>query len=264
MLVSSIFVPHPPLMVPGIGDENKDEIKETINSMEKLSESLADADPEILVVISPHAMTDLDKMSVGSAPRAVGNLNAFESDFGLDLKVDLDLVNNIVKSSEKNDIPVIQRVHQNGNYFLDHGVLAPFYYLIQDLGDVSIVPIGFSGLTRVQHFTFGQIIADIIKNSKKRVAVIASGDLSHRTLENNSYSIAGKEFNKLIVDNVSSFNPENILNIDGELQENAGECGYRSLLILLGILDGKKVSPKVLSYEAPFGVGYLVAEFKLQ
>ena len=260
MNIFSCYVPHPPLMVPGIGDDNKDEIKSTIDAMENISEMIADADPEVLVVISPHAMTDMDKMSVCAAPRAVGNLSQFDSDFELDLEVDLDLANEIVKSSEENEIPVLQRIHEDGNYFLDHGVLAPLSYIIQDIGDVKVVPIGFSGLTRAQHFTFGQAIADAIKKSKKRITVIASGDLSHRTLENNDKAKAGKEFEKQIADNISSYNPENILTIDEQLQDDAGECGYRSLLILLGILDGKNVSTDILSHEAPFGVGYLVAQ----
>ena len=251
-------------MVPGIGDENKKEIKQTIEAMNKLSERLVDSDPEVLVVVSPHAITDMDKMSICVAPRALGNLNSFDSDFALDLEVDLELANNILESSEENDIDTLKRIHEDGKYFLDHGVLAPLYYLVQDLGDVTIVLIGFSGLTRAQHFAFGQSITDAIEKSDKRVAVIASGDLSHRTLENNSYSIAGKEFDKQIVDNIGTYSPDNILNIDEQLQDNAGECGYRSMLILLGILDGKNVSSKVLSYQAPFGVGYMVADFTLQ
>lgn len=264
MLVFSCFVPHPPLMVPGIGDENKKDIESTINAMEKISELLADTDPEVLIVISPHAVTDMDKMSVCISPKAAGNLSQFKSDFKLELEVDLELANNIIDLSEENDIEIIKRIDENGNYFLDHGVLAPLSYIIQDLGNVEIVPIGLSGLTRAKHFTFGQAIADAIEKSDKRIAIIASGDLSHRTSENNSAAIAGKKFEKQIVDDIENFNPKNILNIDEQLQEDAGECGYRSLLILLGILDGKKVSTNVLSHEAPFGVGYLVANFDIK
>jgi hypothetical protein len=36
-----------------------------------------------------------------------------------------------------------------------------------------------------------------------------------------------------------------------------------SILILLGILDEVKHEPQLLSYEYPFGVGYLTMEFKL-
>lgn len=45
----------------------------------------------------------------------------------------------------------------------------------------------------------------------------------------------------------------------------AGECGLRSFSFLLGILEESKINwkPEVLSYEGPFGVGYLVANFRL-
>ena len=40
----------------------------------------------------------------------------------------------------------------------------------------------------------------------------------------------------------------------------AGECGYRSMLVALGTTHGARPSCEVLHYEAPFGVGYLVAQ----
>ena len=40
----------------------------------------------------------------------------------------------------------------------------------------------------------------------------------------------------------------------------AGECGYRSILVALGVAEASAPSCEVISYEAPFGVGYLVAQ----
>jgi MEMO1 family protein len=54
---------------------------------------------------------------------------------------------------------------------------------------------------------------------------------------------------------------DELLRIDPELTAQAGECGLKSMLILAGILSGINLEPKILSYEAPFGVGYLVANF---
>jgi len=50
-----------------------------------------------------------------------------------------------------------------------------------------------------------------------------------------------------------------------DLYPEAGECGLRSFCFLLGILEASGISwqPEILSYEGPFGVGYLVANFKL-
>jgi AmmeMemoRadiSam system protein A len=49
------------------------------------------------------------------------------------------------------------------------------------------------------------------------------------------------------------------MNLPPEMIERAGECGLRSLVTALGALDGLKVAVDILSYEGPFGVGYLVA-----
>lgn len=47
--------------------------------------------------------------------------------------------------------------------------------------------------------------------------------------------------------------------MDQNLVQEAGECGYRSIVMMLGALDGYDVKSDVLSYEGPFGVGYMVA-----
>ena len=55
-----------------------------------------------------------------------------------------------------------------------------------------------------------------------------------------------------------------ILKLD-EMYPEAGECGLRSFCFLLGILEESRINykPEILSYEGPFGVGYLVANFKV-
>jgi len=40
----------------------------------------------------------------------------------------------------------------------------------------------------------------------------------------------------------------------------AGECGYRSRLVAIGVAQELEPSCEVINYEAPFGVGYLVAQ----
>jgi aromatic ring-opening dioxygenase LigB subunit len=59
-----------------------------------------------------------------------------------------------------------------------------------------------------------------------------------------------------------------MLSIDPELAEAAGECGYRSLAVLSGVVAaaqaaGAHTQNHLLSYEGPFGVGYLVGEVEI-
>jgi AmmeMemoRadiSam system protein A len=54
--------------------------------------------------------------------------------------------------------------------------------------------------------------------------------------------------------------PNLVIDIDQDLRRRAGECGYRSMLVAIGAIEGLDAAPEVLHYEAPFGVGYLVAQ----
>jgi aromatic ring-opening dioxygenase LigB subunit len=98
------------------------------------------------------------------------------------------------------------------------------------------------------------------------VALIASGDLSHCLKEEGPYGFNpdGPKFDKDLIEALKKKDIEKILKLD-ELYPEAGECGLRSFCFLLGILEASGIDwkPEILSYEAPFGVGYLVTEFKI-
>jgi len=100
----------------------------------------------------------------------------------------------------------------------------------------------------------------------KKYALIASGDLSHCLKEDGPYSFhpQGPKFDKALIDYLKKKDIQNIVKLD-EMFPEAGECGLRSFCFLLGILEESKINwqPEILSYEGPFGVGYLVVNFKI-
>jgi AmmeMemoRadiSam system protein A len=94
------------------------------------------------------------------------------------------------------------------------------------------------------------------------VAFIASGDLSHRLKPEApaGYNPAAHCFDEEVIDALRANAPQRIVEIDHGLRRLAGECGYRSMLVAIGAASQLPLSCEVLSYEAPFGVGYLVAQ----
>ncbi|NLC11279.1 MAG: AmmeMemoRadiSam system protein A, partial [Firmicutes bacterium] len=68
-------------------------------------------------------------------------------------------------------------------------------------------------------------------------------------------------FDRELIGAISRGKVEDILNFDPSMVENAGECGLRSILILLGAVTEEGFKPTVYSYEGPFGVGYMVASY---
>ena len=99
--------------------------------------------------------------------------------------------------------------------------------------------------------------------SDKRVALIASCDLSHGITTNSpaGFREEGKQFDETIIKLLESHNTSGIATLDPALVEKAAEDGYRPLLLLLGALKNINYEFKHLAYEYPFGVGYLTAEF---
>ena len=176
---------------------------------------------------------------------------------------DLNLVELIQQEAMKADIPV--RPINKGNDNLDHGIMVPLHFLGKALRGTSLIPMSFCWLSLKEHFAFGKAIRRAAEKSKKRVALIASGDLSHRLIPSApaGYDPMGKIFDEKLVNALSFLDAKTILNLNKEIIERAGECGLRPVVILLGALDGLKVEPRILSYEGPFGVGYAVASFEV-
>jgi len=264
-IVFGCIVPHPPLMVPDVGRGQEVAIKATLEAMETLCQRLAKQNPQTVLVISPHGQSHDSAMGILTAAASEGDMRRWGAKGPtIHFDNDLELVKLIKKEAEAAGIS-LKSIGERG-YELDHGVMAPMHYLLPAVKGVPLVPLTFSWLPLEAHFTFGKAIRRAVEQSKKRVALIASGDLSHRLIPSApaGYDPMGKVFDEKLVQALSRLDSKTILNFDSELIERAGQCGLRSFAILLGALDGLKIKSENLSYEGPFGVGYLVASFEVK
>ena len=194
-IVFASVTPHPPILVPEVGGAEVEKMKKTKAAMEKLAEDLNKAEPDALIVISPHGLVYPDKMNICGMPKLSGNLAQFGAP-QVSLKFDnnLDLAKKIVQKCQQQKVDTILYDNGTKNHELDHGIIVPLYFLIQKLErSVRVLPITYSFLDRQIHFKFGEILAEILTTMSDNVAIIASGDLSHRLLPSSptGYSIAG-------------------------------------------------------------------------
>ena len=148
----------------------------------------------------------------------------------------------------------------------DWGFNVPLFFLAKDFkGKIRTY---LTGIEEPEYyFEQGKKIYDSkIKNQKSKVALIASGDLSHCLKEEGPYGFnsQGPQFDKALIEYLEKKDIDNFLKLNKKFPQ-AGECGLRSFSFLLGILESSKVDwrTEILSYEGPFGVGYLVANFKV-
>lgn len=262
-IVFSSFVPHPPVLIPEIGKENLDKLKKTKQAYEKLEQELYAAKPDSLILISPHGNIIHDSFNINLNSDYLINFKDF-GEYSLEQKFKSDFmtIQQIRASDEASkSVPFVLSSQEE----IDHGFAVPLYYLTPHLKNLPIIPITYSGLDYQSHFVFGQFLHRTLSRINKRFAVIASGDLSHRLIESSpaGYAPEGKKFDKKVQDLIKAKDFNGLMNLDQKLVQAAGECGMRSLMILLGMIESLDFEPEILSYEGPFGIGYLVCNFKI-
>jgi len=200
-IVFTAISPHPPIILPSVGSkEDREQVKETIESLEKLGKKLKEANPDSIIIAAPHP---------------------------------------------------------------DWGFNVPLFFLANDFQKETKTFL--IGLEEPEfHFEEGKKLYQQLDKNKK-YALIASGDLSHCLKEDGPYGFNpdGPKFDEELMESLKKKNTENIFKLDEKYPE-AGECGLRPICFILGILEasGKNWKTEVLSYEGPFGVGYLVADLK--
>lgn len=263
MIVFSAITPHPPILIPDIGKDNLRFVEKTRAAMEKLSQELYAAKPDTIIIISPHGTVLADAFALNMSPEFEIQFKEFgDLATKINLKGDIGAIHHY-KEILEDKMPVVLVNEAE----LDHGAGVPLYFLTKalDKKKIKIVPVSYSLLDYEKHYQFGMKLQTDIINDTRRVAIIASGDLSHRLTADApaGYSHWAKKFDETIVKKVKAKDGQGLLKLDADFIEEAGECGLRSIIILMGILNSINYKPEIYSYEGPFGVGYLVAHLAL-
>ncbi|MCS7233072.1 MAG: AmmeMemoRadiSam system protein A [Synergistetes bacterium] len=256
-LVLGALTPHPPIIIPEIGGLELEKVKSTVDSLRKLAKKLKEIDVKRLIIITPHNIVLGDALGVLWADGFKGSLGQFGGPRDFSYPSDRDFVERFVREAQDKRLPV----DFIRNSRLDHGTLVPLYYLLGVKASIPIVVLSFAFLPSHTLYEIGAFLEEFLSRDPVPTCIIASGDLSHRLTHDApaGYSPQGREFDRRIVEIIKGFRKEDILNMDPYFLEEAGECGYRPIVILFGAFDKWEVKTEILSYEGPFGVGYCVA-----
>jgi hypothetical protein len=261
--------PHPPIIIPEVGKGEENKIANTIDSLKKISRDIADKSPDTIIVITPHATMFRDALALTFSDSVDGSFKDFGAgDVSMKLPIDRELTDKIYQASISQRIPAVMadsslllRYHRS--VVLDHGTMVPLYFVNKNYTNYKLVHITYAPLDDIELYKFGMIISKSVDELGRNAVFIASGDLSHKLKEEGPYSYSpnGEKFDREFLNDLKKGSVEDTFSIDKNMIQDAGECARRSVLILLGALDGKKFKGNLLSYEGPFGVGYGVMKF---
>jgi len=267
--IEGVFVfPHPPIMVEEVGKKETGKVKETIRGALEAAGRIAAIKPDTVIIITPHGTLMRDAMTISSDERLEGSFSSFGApEVRLGFDNDLELVDAIMERADKREafcIPMHEDVKKTYRLEpgLDHGAMVPLYFITRKFSSFKLVHITYSLLSREQHYGLGTAIKEAVSALDRKVAVIASGDLSHRLTKDApaGFDPRGGEYDKKYMELIKAGDVKGLMSISGSFLEQAGECAYNSTLVALGCMEGSGIKGEVLSYEGPFGVGYCVAE----
>ena len=258
-IVFGAIMPHPPILIPGIGGKRLKEAEKSKKALEEISRRIRAQDFDTVVIVTPHG-------DVGQASVPVYTSHVFEGSFA---SFGMPRPNFVFKGDPELGLAAVKDsalASSCPETLLDHGALVPLYYPFTGGLKKVILPIAIAFMPLSKLFEFGRSLVKTSDRLNRKILLIASSDMSHRLTKDapSGYSPQGKVFDEKLVELVRNNDAKGILNFDPALADEAGQDALWSIAILLGALDGKKVKNEVLSYEGPFGVGYMVASFEVE
>lgn len=257
-----VIAPHPPIMIEQVGGARSLATAASAAAMQRASEALGRFAPETVVVMSPHAPSGVRHFIVDDASDFQGSLIEFGDSRAARFTGDPDLAHAIIGALEDAGYPAATRSTIDGpsSGWLDHGTLVPLSFLDAG-GAYRLVVVSLASLPYHEHRSIGEAVAAASERLGRRTAFVASGDLSHRLTPDApaGFSPQARRLDATIVGLVEQGRFLSLPDIDPTLVEQGGECGLRSLIAMGGYCCDDPAPTRILTYEGPWGVGYLTA-----
>ena len=203
-IIGAAILPHPPLAVGNVAKEKIPQIQKTIDSFSTVSKEIKRLSPETIVLISSHAPLYSDYFHISPSKSLLEKIKGDFSRFGdsqtiIEAVYDSHFIDSLSELCTKESFPAGTLGAKDSS--LDHGTMVPLYFIQKEYSDFLLVRIGLSGLSLAEHYELGLKIAKTPKTLNKKTFVLASGDLSHKLLEEGPYGWAkeGLEYDKKVM-----------------------------------------------------------------
>jgi aromatic ring-opening dioxygenase LigB subunit len=261
--VFSCIAPHGGEIIPELEGSFPKRMSLTRESLTRLGINMEKANPETIIVLTPHGTRINGQFSISDSERMEGTVAENDATFAMDINVDRVLARNIAEFAAKANIPVgtINYATAAGPFSclpLDWGAIVPLRFM----PNVPIVVITPSReLSYENHLQFGKVLREVVQASSKRIGLIASCDWSHTHDKTGPYGFdsAAKEFDQDVVTLIKENQLEKMAEFEDEYVEAAKPDGIWQTLILAGAILPEERKVEFLSYEAPTYFGLICA-----
>lgn len=255
--VYAALLPHAPVLIPNVAGRRIAEIADTVRAMREVAANVVRFAPSVVILVSPHSPRFSNAFAIWDAPRVTGSLAGFgHPEDGIDLPVARAAVERVSHLAEQYGL-MAKPLRTTP---LDHGAVVPLLFLAEAGWIGPTVVMGLPDEANGDAI-LGHVLCQVAEESRERLALIASGDMSHRLTEDApcGFHPSGSRFDAEFIRLLKAGDCAGLRLLDPRLVESAAEDASDSTLIAFGATGFDTSGHRVLSYQGPFGVGYGVA-----
>jgi len=236
-IVAAVGTCHTPYMFTRPPDENPEQLAAAAAGMQELGKVLDETKPDVIVFfgsdhVETFSVTCVPTFAIIAGSRAVAEFAGRKYNVPVHREMAEDLLNKLVVEADF-DIAYSEDAE------LGHAFAVPFEYVIGKR-DIPIIPF-FTNVyvpplpTPRRCAALGKAVADIIKARKERVAVIASGGMSHFP-GTRKYLHPEYDFDRWLVSQFEAGNTDALLNMTGTQLDEVGNTEMLNWATMFGAI----------------------------
>lgn len=250
---------HAPIVIPAIGGDRSDLCAATTEAMWRVAACLAASQPETVAVVSPHLPRHAEAFGWAEGPLLVADFRDFgHPQLRFTFRSDGAAAKTLSRAAERRGLPLAG----TSIPLLDHGAAVPLWFLQRAGYQGRVLVLGLPW-QRSPHGNrlLGEALAESFQTLERRWALVASGDLSHALQPGAPAGFHPRAcaFDAALMERLRQGPLAGLQGLDPALRNLAAEDALDSLEVAAGAMGPGAACREVLSYEAPFGVGYGVA-----
>ena len=236
-IVAAVGTCHTPYMFTRPPDENPQQLEQAGAGMNELGKVLDETKPDAILFfgadhVETFSVTCIPSFAIVAGDRAIAKFAGREHNLPIHREMAEDILNKLVVDHHF-DIAYSEDAE------LGHAFSIPFEYVI-GTRNIPVIPF-FTNVyvpplpTPKRCAALGRAIADIVKGRKERVAIIASGGMSHFP-GTSKYLHPEFDFDRWLVSQFEIGNTDALLNMTGTQLDEVGNTEMLSWAVMFGAL----------------------------
>ena len=236
-IVAAIGTCHTPYMFTRPPDENPQQLDQAGASMQELGKVLDETKPDAIIFlgadhVETFSVSCVPTFAIVAGSRAIARFAGREINLPIHREMAEDILNKLVVDKSFD-------ISYSEDAELGHAFAIPFEYVIGKR-DIPVIPF-FTNVyvpplpTPKRCAALGQAIAEIVKGRKERVAIIASGGMSHYP-GTTKYLQPEFDFDRWLLSELETGNTDALLRMSGTQLDEVGNTELLNWAVMFGAI----------------------------